>query len=607
MARILLITGVVYVVLRGLVVLALGDVFFYGEELEKGTVASALIQGVDVPYARLPFHPYEGGGFVASHLKALLFVPLGPHLLAHKVAAIGWGLGVLAAVISLASRHAGLGAGVLAALLLVLGPAHLQRQSLLHLGIHYEALLFIALVFDLGLRVAATPEGERPRPGLLAGLGLAAGFGTYFSYQVPIAVLAVIVLLAVTNWRRIFAPALVAGTLVGLLPLALMALAVGSEIVDIHGSDVGGAGGAERLFDAILVGTSGWSARIALALGVIAVAVGLKVEPPTGDRRRALLLVSGFAVLWLGFAAASSMIPPMGEAPHWVRFIRFAPFVLSLLLIVALAAGPAVGTSPTDPPGPVRVVVRVASVGLLVVGLVHSGRVVREGDLGAASANVACLTGASGVEIRGALIKIAPRLEDPSIEDVALRGAESVRAFRDLDPARPAFVAAELAAAAAHRVGGVTPDAMVARLVEVLGAPEDDLAVGIGSVVLRSIDGDVRSALSDPAFDPRYAEALGRYGHGFLSLPYALGDELAVAASTPHEEAFLRGLGRRVMRCSIVQPYWGRELVLRPDRGRARLRETALAAGASEAAVAALVAGFDGAASDFGFPRPTLE
>ncbi|MEM9381397.1 MAG: hypothetical protein AAGB93_15695 [Planctomycetota bacterium] len=607
MARILLICGVLYVVLRGLVVLALGDVYFYGEELEKGTVAAALLGGVDVPYARLPFHPYEGGGFVASHLKALLFVPLGATLVAHKVAAIGWGLLVLAAVVSLARRHAGPGAGVLAGLLLVLGPAHLQRQSLLHLGIHYEALLFVALAFDLGLRVAATPDGERPRPALLAGLGLAAGFGTFFSYQVPIAVLAVIVLLAATGWRRIFAPALVAGTLVGLLPLALMALAVGSEVLDIHGSDVGGAGGPERLLDAIVVGTSGWSARIALAFGALAVVLGLRVEPPTGDRRRALLLVGGFAVLWLAFAAASSMIPPMGDAPHWVRFIRFAPFVLSLLLLVALAAGPAVGTSPTEPPGPLRVAVRVASVGLLVVGAVHAVGVVREGDIGSAGAHVACLRRTSGIEIRGALIKIAPRLEDASIEDAALRGAESVRPFRDIDPTRPAFVAAELAAAAAHRVGGVTPDAMVARLVETLGAPEDDLAVGIGSVVLRSIGGDVRGALSDPAFDPRYAEALGRYGHGFLSLPYALGEELAVAAGTPHEEPFLRGLGRRVMRCSIVQPYWGRDLVLRPERGRERLREAAQGAGASEAAVAALLAGFDGAVRDFGFPRPTLE
>ena len=47
--------------MRLVFVLALGDVFFYGEELEKGTVAKMLLDGIEIPYARMPFHPYEGG------------------------------------------------------------------------------------------------------------------------------------------------------------------------------------------------------------------------------------------------------------------------------------------------------------------------------------------------------------------------------------------------------------------------------------------------------------------------------------------------------------------------------------------------------------------
>ena len=39
-------------------------------------------------------------------------------------------------------------------MLLVFAPLHVQRESLLHLGIHYEALLFTFLVLDLGLTLA---------------------------------------------------------------------------------------------------------------------------------------------------------------------------------------------------------------------------------------------------------------------------------------------------------------------------------------------------------------------------------------------------------------------------------------------------------------------
>ena len=53
----LLVLVSVYVVVRVFMFVALGDVYFYGEELEKGAVAKMLSDGVDVPYAKLPFHP----------------------------------------------------------------------------------------------------------------------------------------------------------------------------------------------------------------------------------------------------------------------------------------------------------------------------------------------------------------------------------------------------------------------------------------------------------------------------------------------------------------------------------------------------------------------
>ena len=43
-------------------VLSLADVFFYGEELEKGTAAKAMLDGLDVPHHQLAYHYYEAEG-----------------------------------------------------------------------------------------------------------------------------------------------------------------------------------------------------------------------------------------------------------------------------------------------------------------------------------------------------------------------------------------------------------------------------------------------------------------------------------------------------------------------------------------------------------------
>ncbi|MEM9803340.1 MAG: hypothetical protein AAGA20_23685 [Planctomycetota bacterium] len=596
MRNVLLVSAALYVAVRALLVLSIGDAFIYGEEFEKGTVAAALASGVDVPYARMPFHPYEGGGFVASHLKLAAFALVGENVLAHKLCAIAWGLLVLAASIAFAERHGGRGAAWTIGILLGCAPAHFVGQSLIHLGIHYEALLFIALTFDLGLRVAATPKGERPDRRLLVGLGLAAGFGTYFSYQVPIAVLAVIALMAATGWRRIFEPALVVSTLVGLLPLALMALAVGNEVLDIHGSDVGAKGGAERVLNALGVGLSGALPRAEVAFGAVALGLGLFVAPPRDDRRRALLLLFGFSGLWLGAAAASAMIPPVAEGAHWVRFIRFAPFAFALLLAVAVAAGPA-----RIPRG---IALCIAPLGL--VGLV-TGLGLRA-DVGSWPAHFDRLRRTSGVEIRGALVKIAPRLADEAEPDVAARAAAAVAPYGALQDARDDFLAAELASAATHRLGGDDPDAVLDALDAVLDDrfSRDALALGLGPVVQRSIRGDVRTALLDPAFDPLYAEALGRFGSGYLSLEPFVAMELETARGTVHRDAFLRGLGRRIFRCSVTQSYWGWSLRLRPERARARMIEVAREGAADDAEIDALCNGFDGAARDFGLAPTTL-
>ena len=610
MFRVLALALLAYAFTRALMVLALGDVFFYGEELEKGAVTLALGSDTGLPLSSLPYHPYEGGGFVASLFKLPFFGLLGPTVLAHKAAAIAWGLMILAASVRLAGHHGGRGAAAMAGALLVLGPAHFQRESLLHLGIHFESLLWVTLVLDLGLRLAAAPEDREPPRWTAIGLGLAAGFGTYFSYQVPLAVLAVIGLLACTGWRRIFTPSLMVATVVGLLPLLWMFLSVGDAILDIHGAAVGEQGGFSRLASVLAAGLASVGAKVGLGLATAASVAGLVAVPPGRVRRRALGLLAGFVLLWVLVAGLTGMVPAATAQGHWVQFVRLAPLIHAGLLFVALSAGPALRFGVEEVAS--NRLARVAAAGLVLLGGVHWVGTVHAGDLGAAGRNLAALRGTTGVELRGAFVKLAPRLEDPEVTDPALRAARSVVGLARIDDPRSELLSAELAAAAAQDAGGVGADELLEALAAELGDghPREALALGLGPVVFREHQGDVRRALSSEALSPVLAEALGRYGSGWVSYPPFVSVELEKAAGTLHEEAFLRGLGRRVYRSSVIQPYWGAllrvPLVLRPVEARARVAEVLDAAGASDVARAAVLRGFDDAEGDFQAPGTTL-
>ena len=76
------------VLFRSLLVLSLGDAFFYGEELEKAAAGKAMLDDLGVPHHMLAYHYYEGGGFVASHLKAAAFWLIGESVLANKIVAL---------------------------------------------------------------------------------------------------------------------------------------------------------------------------------------------------------------------------------------------------------------------------------------------------------------------------------------------------------------------------------------------------------------------------------------------------------------------------------------------------------------------------------------
>ena len=634
MLRVLGPVALAYVAARLLLVLAMGDVFVYGEENEKAFVAECLRAGVDVPYGRLAYHPYEGGGFVASHLKAALIPWLGATPLMHKAAAILWGLLTLWATVALARAHgrdegagpaAGLGAAFLAGLALVLAPESLAKGSLLHLGIHVEALLFIAVTLHLGLVAMGTPEGERVPPRALVGLGLAAGFGTYFSYQVPLAVLTVLLGLAITRWRTIFAPPLVVATLVGLVPWFAMAALVGGEVLDLHGERVGGEGGLlagiRGLFGSVRAAAGEGLVGAALVVGFVGTAAGLAHRLPTGRRMRALLVVGGFVDLWSLAAAWTGLASGAAGADHWFPYLRFAPAVWGLLVVLALAAGPALEAVGADRGTASARVARASAAIVLGVGGVALARMVDEGDLSRARANLARLDGVRAVDARGALQKLLPRLmpaDDgrPAEVRAALAAAPFAAVVEAAEPAAwREVVAADLVGIAASLVEApagapADVDALRSAFRELLPPSVSDAAIerGLGPLHFRRIvldEGGVDAALDRDGLRPAVADAVGRYGGWFGVRPgAALAQELRWAAGAPLGEAYLAGVGERAFRSGVMQPYWGAEFVHRPAAVREALLRAAADSDLSPSERAALAAGFDACAAAFGFEPP---
>src|SRR6202008_652184 len=162
---------------RAILVLSIADVFAYGDEMPKGGAAKALIDGIGGPSWKLTYVPHEGGGFLVTHLKALVFLLVGPSVLAQKITAFLTTALLLWVGLRLASEHFGAKAAGIFGLLFVFCPDAYLRSSMLALGTHFESEIPIALVFHYGLRVLF-----QERAGLRDWrlLGIFAGLGAYF-------------------------------------------------------------------------------------------------------------------------------------------------------------------------------------------------------------------------------------------------------------------------------------------------------------------------------------------------------------------------------------------------------------------------------------------
>jgi hypothetical protein len=540
------------VLLRGALVLSLGDVFFYGDELEKGAAGKALLDGLGsaLGHHRLAYHYYEGGGFAVSALDALAFALVGQNLLALKLVALAFDLAILLAGASLARRAFGARAAAAFALLYVLAPESVQKNALLALGIHWQALLFCLVVLDRGGRIAL--EGDARRANWVAA-GLAGGFGTYFNWGVAPAVAYAALAILVLRRRALATRGALLGVLafaLGLAPLAWMASRVGAEVLDIHGAELLGGERGRRLgaelaafFRSVYAGRTPLDLLfVALVPLVPVVGIGAVLAdggPSVGGAspRRWALYLAGYLAVFTALYLASDF--RVAAAAHYFQFHRLSqPWILGTLL----AAGGLAALSARG--GAARAAALCLGALLALGGLRGALSVIARGNTVDFARNWAILTRTKGYRYDEYVPKVWEHLEG----DVAAR----VAALRAFDEPDPALLETTLAVHvfAPGRLSLAEVRAEAARLC----FAEGQAIVALGAAWRERYGGELpdrraavleREAVGGGVRGP-VEESFGRFGLGFLVTEDRLRAELAAGLEHGFPPEYFRGLGYRL-------------------------------------------------------------
>ncbi len=234
---------------------------------------------------RLQYTTWCGG----CSAETLLFLPLAwlsdGALIAWKLVPLGFGLGILALVVSLARAAAGRWAALATGTVLVLAPSYYQTIRLHGWGNHFESALFVLALLGLWLAWQRAPGVWRA-----VILGLCAGVGFWFCYTSAFVLPVLAVLALVTRPRQLLrhlTPAL-GGLALGLLPWllsqralrAMGVIAKDQPWLSLYGEGVGGnltplSALATRMSDS--AGPTFWRLSVHPDLGGSATAVGLVV------------------------------------------------------------------------------------------------------------------------------------------------------------------------------------------------------------------------------------------------------------------------------------------------------------------------------------------
>ncbi|MBL8862096.1 MAG: hypothetical protein JNK02_08795 [Planctomycetes bacterium] len=552
---------VALVLVRGFLVLACADVFFYGEELGKGGVAKAILAPPDIPYHRLVYAYHEGGGFVVAHLRAAAFLVLGESLLATKLVAIGTSAMVLAAGFTLTLEGFGRRAALLFGALFVLCPDAWLRFSLVSIGTHFEALFFQAAILFLALRIARDGSGGA-RDWLL--LGLAAGCGVYFSLVTLAAIAAAGALLVLALRRRLLGRGLAIATvaaLVGAAPLWWMLSRVGLDAVRVRANPAvpheprGFLTSVADLFVPLVrEGRLDDWIQLGLLGPLAAAAIWLVRERRARLAAAGVLLYLGtYFVLYFGSGLAVSM------NGIWLIWWRMCPAWLFGCVLAAAALDALLAR---------RRLLGASLVGLFVAaGLADLARLTATGRPDRLFANAQHLARSKGYDLSEYFDQLVHHL-DPG-------EAGRIRTLLEID--EPTHL---LPSAAAHNVFEET-DLPLARVIaisrEAFGPRFEAALLGLGHHLHPRPGYDLRAAferLGELPEDLRgpLARALGRTGLGQRFRRDRLVEQLEIPVPAEHREAFLVGAGWRVWRAYLLDPEGGEAFIAsRPPAERAAL------------------------------------
>ncbi len=524
---------------KGWMIAAIADVFLYGEELEKGTAAKAMIDNLAVEHHQLAYHYYEGGGFVISHLKALAFLVVGENLLAHKLL----GLLTCALVMSygwrLLAHHCGRREALMFGLLFIFGPRAAQKLSLLSLGIHFEAMLFGVLILDQCLRLLKSHLGaDLTRP--LMGLGIVAGLGVYFSYQMALFVawagLALLVMRPGIVFSRAGALGLL-GLLVGALPLIWMGTLVGGELFDVHGRSLVSEDSRLELLGTFIRSVYGGREGLELVTRVVYPLAGACVFVLALLRGGFVArFLAGMALLWVAAWVGSGFIlPEHNYAFDWMRMMPL--WVLALLVSSVLAAR--AGRAGT-----------LCVAAFCVLGLWNTVGILGEARPWSPLQNLGILSNVKGYHYLGYVPKILPHLSGDR--------ESQLRRLSGFNEPDPEFLFADLAGIG---LSGLSQNfAADLQLVETLGGEQHlDWVRGLGRRLVQATRGDVAAALHaadgmGPELGDRLAEAVGRVGRDWSVTPDSLSAEVVQHMGAARSESFLEGAGSRFLRSFVVGP-----------------------------------------------------
>lgn len=535
---------------RSALVLCFADVFAYGEEFEKAAAARLLAARTGLSWRELPYHPYEGGGFVQSLLDAFAFACLGPSVLALKATTLLWNLAILWAGFRLLERHFGRTGARLFGLFLIAAPASFQKLSVLALGIHTEATLFLLLSLGAGLDLA---RSERPSPWRWAPLGALGGFACYFSYQSSLAVAAVA---AGLWWARGWPPwraliALGGGFAAGLAPWLSMWARWGGQLFDVHGEGLapsaGGLAAAGATLESVFAGRSALDRGALLlacaALPLLALSLGGRgLRSPSARRAGAWIL--GYSALFLAAYLLSGFA--VGAVHHYVWLARLAP----LWMASTLALSAVLGTWLEGPARGPRALALAATALWLCAGAAGTVRECAAGSPDTPLRNLRQLAAERGYAWDGYLLKLWPRM--------SLEPEEKLRLLRRLEDGDGALLE-EALALAWTRAGPHD----LAQLERDLGPRPAEFAAGLGLWLQqrgqRSLEGRLIEARRSPeSLRAGLVEAVGRFGMGPLASLANLEQELRRGMELDAPMEFFVGLGWRAYRgvAAAEGPYW---------------------------------------------------